>query len=654
MVQHCLVVTSKAIYILKLDEDPVSAFLDLATHGHIKQADKIAACFELDSKSLMELAADIKLTKGDFAGAIGLYRQSNCKHLKAVLKFAASGHVTELLSYLNVLFKTVNLEVTNNDKIHLANLALMAYFQQALASEASAIDDLRDKLKAFLDHNQWFDECLAVRLAAETREWTLLGHMAVTRGLHGDMLMAIAAAFGQLLALETDNVKHLQDAMTKVLHEMPVSERKGLVKCLVYQKDNLATCLAFPALGEQIVRILIGLLPLLEEHDLMAVIEQCRPDRPDLLAVLWPLMAFENNPQNSSAEFGLMLINFYITVQLLYMKKTISNCDPNLVKILAKARKRPVECLKPLVKIRVRPNLIAAGFAHVLLIRPKSGQLMSWGTSQYGVLGHTTTMASPRYSTPKAIEFFSGLCKGRQRISVISVSCGRTHSMALTDCGLYTWGSSKHGQLGLGLQVKMAKKPTLVTLLANEVIVGISAGNYHSAAWDEQGRAWTWGWGVHGQLGHNSIEDEYQPVRLILSDRVLNIACGYAHTVALTIKGQVWTFGCGLFGQLGIGEIKKKTVPTLVNLEGIAHISTGFFHTLAFDLQGQKVYMWGCNPQVLRTEAHMKRKGRMQNKIIAEETGAQDEILDENGKKNTEANAHCKIFTYYMFSMIAF
>ena len=84
----------------------------------------------------------------------------------------------------------------------------------------------------------------------QTREWNLLGHLATSRGLQADMLMAISAAFGQLLALETDNVKHLQEAMTKVLHEMPMSERKGLVQCLVYQKDNLATCLAFPNLGE--------------------------------------------------------------------------------------------------------------------------------------------------------------------------------------------------------------------------------------------------------------------------------------------------------------------------------------------------------------------------------------------------------------------
>lgn len=156
-----LVVTSKAVYVLKLDQDPVSAFLALTTSGLIKEAEKIAACFDLESKALFELAADIKLTKKDFSGAIGLYRQSGCKHLKAVLKFAASGHVNELLSYLNVLFKTPNLEASPSDKIHLSNLALMAYFQQALASEASMIDGLRDKVKNYLDTNFWYDECLA-------------------------------------------------------------------------------------------------------------------------------------------------------------------------------------------------------------------------------------------------------------------------------------------------------------------------------------------------------------------------------------------------------------------------------------------------------------------------------------------------------------
>ncbi len=197
-----------------------------------------------------------------------------------------------------------------------------------------------------------------------------------------------------------------------------------------------------------------------------------------------------------------------------------------------------------------------------------------------------------------------------QNIKVLSVAAGRAHSMALTDCGLYVWGSSKHGQLGLGPSIFMAKRPTMVKALAKSKLVGISAGNYHSAAWDETGKAWTWGWGVHGQLGQGTILDEFRPCRLtFVPDRILSIECGYAHTLVLTIKAQVWSFGCGLFGQLGMGELKKATLPSrIVDLENIGHISCGHFHNLAFDSKGQKLYIWGCNPQVLRLEAQQKRK----------------------------------------------
>ena len=130
MFHECLLITNHAIYILRLDRDPITLFIEAAMQGDVKTSEKLAATFDLDAKSLLELAADIKLSEGDFAGAIALYRLSGCKHLKAVLKFAASGHVQELLRYLTVLEKTPNLDVSNSDRIHLSNLTLMAYFQQ--------------------------------------------------------------------------------------------------------------------------------------------------------------------------------------------------------------------------------------------------------------------------------------------------------------------------------------------------------------------------------------------------------------------------------------------------------------------------------------------------------------------------------------------
>ena len=78
--------------------------------------------------------------------------------------------------------QTPNLEVTPAERIHLSNLALMAYFQQALTkSTPTTRANFQSQIRHFLDDNAWFDDCLAVRMATETRQWDLLGHVARTR-----------------------------------------------------------------------------------------------------------------------------------------------------------------------------------------------------------------------------------------------------------------------------------------------------------------------------------------------------------------------------------------------------------------------------------------------------------------------------------------
>ena len=81
---------------------------------------------------------------------------------------------------------------------------------------------------------------------------------------------------------------------------------------------------------------------------------------------------------------------------------------------------------------------------------------------------------------------------------------------------------------------------------------------------------------------------------------------------------------------MGMGnEIKKATVPQHVtNLVNIAHVSSGHFHNLAFDQEGQNLYVWGCNPQVLRLEAQQKRK----NKLIAA-AASEDQIVTSDADK---------------------
>lgn len=46
---------------------------------------------------------------------------------------------------------------------------------------------------------------------------------------------------------------------------------------------------------------------------------------------------------------------------------------------------------------------------------------------------------------------------------------------------LYSWGSSKYGQLGVG-KIGQSPQPMLVARLSEEKIVTIEAGQYHSMA----------------------------------------------------------------------------------------------------------------------------------------------------------------------------
>lgn len=39
----------------------------------------------------------------------------------------------------------------------------------------------------------------------------------------------------------------------------------------------------------------------------------------------------------------------------------------------------------------------------------------------------------------------------------------------------------------------------------------MAAGQYHSVALSSLGQVFTWGWGIHGQLGHGNCDNEFLP-----------------------------------------------------------------------------------------------------------------------------------------------
>lgn len=95
---------------------------------------------------------------------------------------------------------------------------------------------------------------------------------------------------------------------------------------------------------------------------------------------------------------------------------------------------------------------------------------------------------------------------------MFSVHCGRSHTLFLTNNGLYAMGCNKNGQLGIDQSIKLnvCLQPMLVRALDNKIITQISAGQHHNAVVADD-QLWTWGWNIYGQCAHDEIRNIREP-----------------------------------------------------------------------------------------------------------------------------------------------
>jgi hypothetical protein len=122
-----------------------------------------------------------------------------------------------------------------------------------------------------------------------------------------------------------------------------------------------------------------------------------------------------------------------------------------------------------------------------------------------------------------------------------------------------------------------------------------SASHSHTAAITSEGRLYTWGCGLAGQLGHGAdahLVTHPQLVRGLSSAgmRVTHVSCGPYHTAATTQQGLLFTWGCGLFGRLGHGDTVSVFTPRCVEaLEPfyVTGVSCGWWHTAAVAVSRQ-------------------------------------------------------------------
>lgn len=246
------------------------------------------------------------------------------------------------------------------------------------------------------------------------------------------------------------------------------------------------------------------------------------------------------------------------------------------------------------VEARSQRTRIAAGAYHTLAVSA-AGEIWAWGVNDRGQLGNGTIVSS---SIPVEIQTPAGQY-------VIAVAAGHSHSIALTSGGsVLAWGDNLHLQLGNPqFPGEFGSLPQPVPLLGG--VTAVAASTHHSIALTADGRVWSWGSNVNGQLGDCTTANRAQPVTVktaLNSDltNVIAIAAGSAHSMALTADGDVYTWGGNSFGQLGDGTLNGRACALAIpsGIQGTSakavDVAAGHVHSMALMSNGD-IYSWGQN-----------------------------------------------------------
>jgi len=196
-------------------------------------------------------------------------------------------------------------------------------------------------------------------------------------------------------------------------------------------------------------------------------------------------------------------------------------------------------------------------------------EVFTWGRASNYQLGFGST--GDEQQIPRLVEF-------PLRKKVWSISCGRFHSAAVTECGsVFVWGfGGASSRLGLDIHPPSpAQRPT------STAFAGVG---FASAAVVEPTALTQFGPGRH---------------------HAMKVATGMNHTLALTAAGKLLAWGSNDSGQLGVqgvptGEGAQARQPVVLktgplhNMQ-VDDIAAGAAHSLCIAGPSQNVFAWGSN-----------------------------------------------------------
>ncbi|XP_038669481.1 RCC1-like G exchanging factor-like protein isoform X2 [Scyliorhinus canicula] len=209
-----------------------------------------------------------------------------------------------------------------------------------------------------------------------------------------------------------------------------------------------------------------------------------------------------------------------------------------------------------------------------------------------------------------------------QETRVVQVSCGRAHSLLLTDNeGVFSMGNNAYGQCGRRIvdseiyrlyvgritvsseQRRARFIPVDGELMAKQVnvpkhlpftgvgkIMQVACGGTHAAILNREGNVFVWGYGILGKgcnLSESKVPEMILPTLFGWSEftpqvQVNRIRCGLNNFAAITNCGELFVWGKNLRGCLGIGRMDDQYFPWRVAIAAdVVDVACGVDHMVA-------------------------------------------------------------------------
>ena len=161
---------------------------------------------------------------------------------------------------------------------------------------------------------------------------------------------------------------------------------------------------------------------------------------------------------------------------------------------------------------------------------------------------------------------------------------------------IYNWGFSKYGQTGLE-NCQYTDEPNKLFIPLIKEVISIPCGEFNSSIIFKDNKTYLYGLNTFGQLGNGSKRYKAKKLSIIplLSPiKFKQLSLGGGHILGISIEGKLFSWGLNIFGQLGLGHNNNISQPTLVEKIGI-------FEPLEYDMYNLKEIK--CDKNILEIKA---------------------------------------------------